>query len=609
MALSGLNPAAALSQWTSASALRSDVQIQGAPEIDFRSLDLAKNNPYKTPARIIPVSPSYFTTTPVFNDYVLQLEHLLKSFGSMPVVRAEEAPQMPWMSLEQARTAMGENIGAAKFAQVLGMLRRLNVIHPNYKSEKITRFIELFRRPGAKPVDPRRPVFTDEFGRSTGVGRRKSAAAKAVLVEGIGEVLINGKSIIDTFPRLHDRESALWALKISNRLDKYNAFILTSGGGTTGQAESVTLAVAKALLVQEPALKSVLRKAGCLTRVLKRVERKKAGRVKARQGLGPPTTDRFAIPLTPVRSEPTRQSMTRPYLSSYSQYGYQDPQYGSSSIRDSSTMQGVELQYSPSYVQHVSRQQTVAQDQPAQPYAQYGPGTILPSMHQQTMYDQVPAYQQRQSSAIEAMSSQLGGLPQYLPQPEQQNLQLQTGPSHYAASQADSSAYPSAALQRAPLQSQYGSAGYREYEQQLRATLEAIIAGRLTEAGEKILPLSRWLTNSVVPLGLHHDDESQYVDRMNLWRAFNLCWEALGQKQKDVCEDALRTGRVPGDILAAGTIHRMVDELLSLCDQLEQYGLVDYEMGVAEEEITHIFTVCLDLLQRPEFGSIRPSTN
>ncbi|RMD43518.1 hypothetical protein DV735_g1624, partial [Chaetothyriales sp. CBS 134920] len=375
------------------------------------------------------------------------------------------------------------------------------------------------------------------------------------------------------------------------------------------------------------------------------------------QPLGPPTTDRFAIPLTPIRSEPTRQSMTRPYLPTYSQYGYQDPQYGSSSMRDSSSMQSVEMQYSPSYVQHVSRQHSVAQDQPTQQYAQYGPGTILPSMHQPTMYDQVPAYQPRQSSAIEAMSSQLSALPQYLPQPDPQNLQLQTASSHYAASQADTAAYTSAAMQRAPpLQSQYGAAvseyglgdqqsqtqtsqqsaadqealqaGYREYEHQLRATFEAIVAGRLTEAAEKILPLSRWLTNAVVPLGkgpwrrdeaklvgrswfagLHHDDESQYADRMNLWRAFNLCWEALGQKQKDLCEDALRTGRLPGDILSAGTIHRMVDELLSLCDQLEQYGLVDYEMGVAEEEITHIFTLCLDLLQRPEFGSTRPSTN
>jgi hypothetical protein len=111
--------------------------------------------------------------------------------------------------------------------------------------------------------------------------------------------------------------------------------------------------------------------------------------------------------------------------------------------------------------------------------------------------------------------------------------------------------------------------------------------------------------------GLHHDDEARYAERLTLWRNFNLCWEALGQKQKDVSEEALRTSRQPADILSADTIHRMTDELLSLCDQLEQYGLIDYEMGIAEEQITHIFTVCLDILQRPEFGSSqsRPPTS
>lgn len=45
--------------------------------------------------------------------------------------------------------------------------------------------------------------------------------------------------------------------------------------------------------------------------------------------------------------------------------------------------------------------------------------------------------------------------------------------------------------------------GLREYERQLRATFDAILAGRMTEAGEKILALSRWLTSSVVSLGKH----------------------------------------------------------------------------------------------------------
>ena len=50
------------------------------------------------------------------------------------------------------------------------------------------------------------------------------------------------------------------------------------------------------------------------------------------------------------------------------------------------------------------------------------------------------------------------------------------------------------------------------------------------------------------------------------------------------------------NILTAGTIQNMVDELIRLCDSIEQHGLVDYERGVWEEEITGVFSQCLDLL-------------
>lgn len=128
-----------------------------------------------------------------------------------------------------------------------------------------------------------KPGVIDELGRAKGVGRRKTSSATAWIVEGEGEVLVNGKSLAHYFGRLHDRESAVWALKASQRLDKYNIFALTSGGGVTGQAEALTLAVAKALLVHEPALKPVLRQAGCVTRDPRKVERKKPGHVKARK--------------------------------------------------------------------------------------------------------------------------------------------------------------------------------------------------------------------------------------------------------------------------------------------------------------------------------------
>ena len=109
-----------------------------------------------------------------------------------------------------------------------------------------------------------------------------------------------------------------------------------------------------------------------------------------------------------------------------------------------------------------------------------------------------------------------------------------------------------------------------------------------------------WPDNIDPLIGLHHDDETRHSERLELWREFNLCWEALGQKQKDITEEVLRTRRQSTDILSAATITSLVDDLISMCDQIEHYGLVDFEMGIWEEQITHIFTVCLDLLLRGE---------
>lgn len=233
---------------------RADVQVQAAPEIDF------ENPTFARPARLLPASSSYFTTTPVFNDYILKVRRFVGEYGSLPAVSPEQAPQVSWMTLTQFRASAGERIGAAKYSALVVLLRRLNLIHPQLRPQEVTEIIERFRRPGVPEATKAKPQTIDEYGRSKGIGRRKSSTAKVLLVEGTGEILVNGKSLHESFPRIHDRESAMWPLKITNRIDKYNAFILTSGGGLTGQAESITLGMAKALIVQEPALKPALRK-------------------------------------------------------------------------------------------------------------------------------------------------------------------------------------------------------------------------------------------------------------------------------------------------------------------------------------------------------------
>lgn len=272
-------------------------EITAAPPIDF---GLKESKSVGQPARLVPASASYFTTSPIFNDHILRLTKLARDYEHLPTLPSETAPRMTFMTLAQFRSAILEKIGAAKYARLLGLLKRLNQIDPKLRPPSLQKILEEFRRPGSAEVIPPRPKTIDQYGRALGVGRRKASVARVQLIEGNGEVMVNGQSISQVFPRLHDRESAVWPLKVTSRLDKYNVFVMVNGGGSTGQAESITLAVANALMVHEPALKPTLRKgkytflpgsaqatdrfqAGCVTRNMKRVERKKTGRVKARK--------------------------------------------------------------------------------------------------------------------------------------------------------------------------------------------------------------------------------------------------------------------------------------------------------------------------------------
>lgn len=159
------------------------------------------------------------------------------------------------------RNMSGEQILATKWYKAVKILQRLNHIHPSLMPEEVTVALNKFKR----NINPYQKIvkepYVDSMGRTFGAGRRKTSTARAYLVEGSGEVLINGKTLVDAFGRIHDRESAIWPLKATDRIGKYNLWALVQGGGgTTGQAEALTLAVAKALLAHEPALKPALRR-------------------------------------------------------------------------------------------------------------------------------------------------------------------------------------------------------------------------------------------------------------------------------------------------------------------------------------------------------------
>ena len=95
-------------------------------------------------------------------------------------------------------------------------------------------------------------------------------------------------------------------------------------------------------------------------------------------------------------------------------------------------------------------------------------------------------------------------------------------------------------------------------------------------------------TSSDVPAGLTKDDVAKTAERTNLWNEFNLCWLALLQLQKDNTEKNMRRGGDSGAsqaTLTAEKLQQMGDQLISWCDGLEKYGLVDWQRAVWEEEI------------------------
>ena len=210
--------------------------------------------------RVVPVSPSYFTGKPIFTDAWLLLQRLLRQNQLLPRLAPSEVPRIAWKTLAQYRMLVGEPVRAAKYHKVLEILQRLNQIHPQVMPEEVQQAMAPYKR-DSNPYDVKpRPNLIDLWGRALGVGRRKASSAQVWLIEGEGEIIINGKPLQEVFSTQHDRESALWPLVALKRLDKYNIWATVEGGGTTGQAEAMTLGLAKALLVHEPLLKPALRR-------------------------------------------------------------------------------------------------------------------------------------------------------------------------------------------------------------------------------------------------------------------------------------------------------------------------------------------------------------
>ena len=115
------------------------------------------------------------------------------------------------------------------------------------------------------------------------LGRRKSSIARVRFVKGKGKILINDREIIDYFKRsslVMELQEPLTIVDFDNKSD---ILVNVRGGGLSGQAGAVRLAIARTLQEMSPDYRSKLKQAGMLTRDSRVVERKKYGQPGARK--------------------------------------------------------------------------------------------------------------------------------------------------------------------------------------------------------------------------------------------------------------------------------------------------------------------------------------
>jgi small subunit ribosomal protein S9 len=115
------------------------------------------------------------------------------------------------------------------------------------------------------------------------IGRRKSAVARVYVNDGKGQITVNDRDYKEYFPNEILQYVVTQPLNAVGVLSSFDIKVNLDGGGSTGQAEALRLAIARALIKVNPEHRPALKLAGFLTRDPREVERKKPGQPGARK--------------------------------------------------------------------------------------------------------------------------------------------------------------------------------------------------------------------------------------------------------------------------------------------------------------------------------------
>lgn len=181
-----------------------------------------------------PESLSYFTGNYKYNDLLIELDALYKQFARTAI--GKKSDQMySWKLRDKMSEALAIPLKTSQWRKIVAHLNSLTSL-PHPLPAPILEAIEPYRRADLDQREHATRVKTlDDMGRALGVGRRKESSARCYVVEGDGQVLINGTPLHDYFKRPVDQAEVTLPLQVTENMDKYNIWALVEGGGNTGK--------------------------------------------------------------------------------------------------------------------------------------------------------------------------------------------------------------------------------------------------------------------------------------------------------------------------------------------------------------------------------------
>ncbi|KAH6562495.1 hypothetical protein BASA50_003143 [Batrachochytrium salamandrivorans] len=273
-------PARHLAQWSFVSASLGATHHASTRSRNYETASIFNKVSDSMHAFPRPTDPAYFTGNPQYFTLLRQLNALIRKhnidFKSTPKTTGS------WQSLSSMAKSFHMRIRETDYTD---LTHRLNLLYSSQDLDPIIKtLLQKFVPIGRTLSQPKTIVRTlDTEGRSYTIGSRKTARAQCWLIPGDGQIYINGIKLHRYFPDLSNRETVVRPFEMTNRLLRFNTWAIVTGGGSTGKADAVAVAVARGIAIHEPKMAEALKDFGMLKIDTRQVERKKTGQPGARK--------------------------------------------------------------------------------------------------------------------------------------------------------------------------------------------------------------------------------------------------------------------------------------------------------------------------------------